>query len=116
MSFGLSPKIITQINSVFKKYPDITQVKIYGSRAMNTYRRGSDIDLAVFSESGRDLSSRLAWELDDLPNLYLFDLVDYNTLERNPLKEDIDKYGKVFYQKKSKTSSSETQEKSGLKN
>ena len=102
MAFGLSQKTISQLKSVFKKYPDITQVKIYGSRARGYYKRGSDIDLAFFSESEKNLSSNLSWELDDLPSPYLFDLVDYNTLNENPLKEEIDKYGKVLYRKSAK--------------
>ena len=99
MAFGLPQKTITQLKSVFKNHPEITQVKIYGSRAKDYYRKGSDIDLAFFSESKKDLSSNLSWELDDLPSPYTFDLVNYNTLNNTPLKEEIDKYGKVFYKK-----------------
>ena len=57
MPFGLNQKTINQLNSVFQKYPEINQVKIYGSRAVGSYRKGSDIDLAFFSESKEDLSS-----------------------------------------------------------
>ena len=100
MSFGLSQKTITQLKSVFKKYPELIQVKIYGSRTKGHYRRGSDIDLAFFSESDKDLSPNLSWELDDLPSPYLFDLVNYNTLNNSLLKEEIDKYGKTLYKKR----------------
>ena len=102
MPFGLNQKTINQLNSVFQKYPEIHQVKIYGSRAVGNYRTGSDIDLAFFSESKEDLSSRLSWELDDLPTPYLFDVVNYNKLSNNPLKKEIDQNGKIFYVKKSK--------------
>ena len=99
MAFGLPQRTITQLKSVFKKYPEITQVKIYGSRATGYYRRGSDIDLAFFSESEKDLSSNLSWDLDDLPCPYLFDLVNYSLLNDSPLKKEINKYGRVFYKK-----------------
>ena len=115
MSFGLPQKTITQLKSVFKKYPELTQVKIYGSRVTNIYRRGSDIDLAFFSESEKDLLPNLSWELDDLPSPYLFDLVNYNTLNDSPLKQEIDRYGKVLYKKSSKVRSSVVQEKPLLK-
>ncbi len=114
MAFGLPQKTITQLKSVFKKYPEITQVKIYGSRATGQYRRGSDIDLAFFSRSGKDLSSNLLWELDDLPTPYLFDLVNYNTLDENPLKEEIDKYGTVLYRKNTVEHSAPLQRKLNL--
>lgn len=103
MAFGLSQKTIAQLKTVFKKYPEINQVKIYGSRTRGYYRRGSDIDLAFFSESENDLSSNLSWELDDLPSPYLFDLVNYNILSESPLKQEIDKYGRVLYKKSIKT-------------
>ena len=112
MAFGLPQKTITQLKSVFEKYPEITQVKIYGSRAKGHYRRGSDIDLAFFSKSEKDLSSNLSWELDDLSSPYLFDLVNYNTLNESPLKEEIDKYGKGFYNKTTETSLSYSKKKS----
>ena len=99
MSFGLPQKTITQLKSVFKKYPEVTQVKIYGSRVTDHYRRGSDIDLAFFYESEKDLSSNLSWELDDLPCPYLFDVVNYNGLDESPLREEIDKNGRLLYKK-----------------
>ena len=115
MSFGLSQKTISQLISVFKKYPELTQVKIYGSRVKGHYRRGSDIDLAFFSESEEDLSPNISWELDDLPTPYLFDLVNYNILNNSPLKEEIDKYGKILYRKSAGIPSSLNQKKSFLK-
>ena len=78
-------------------------MKIYGSRARGDHRKGSDIDLAFFSESDEDLSSRLSWELDDLPTPYLFDVVNYDKLKNNPLKKEIDQHGKIFYIRKTKS-------------
>ena len=115
MDFGLPQKTILQLKSVFKNHPEITQVKIYGSRARGYYKRGSDIDLAFFSKSEEDLSSNISWELDDLPSPYIFDLVNYNTLNDSPLKEEIDKYGKVLYRKSAEIPSSLKQEKPLLK-
>ena len=102
MSFGLTQKTIKKLKEVFKKYPEIYQVKIYGSRARGDHRIGSDIDLAFFSKSKKDLSLRLSSELNQLFTPYLFDIVNYNSLKDQPLKEEIDKHGKVFYIKNNK--------------
>ena len=99
MSFGLSQKTIAQLKSVFKRYPEITQVKIYGSRARGDYEKGSDIDLAFFSKSEKGLSSKLLWDLDELPTPYLFEVVNYNKLNADYLKQEIDKHGKPLYKK-----------------
>lgn len=45
--FGLSNTVISEICNVFKMYPDIEEVLIFGSRAKGNYRTGSDIDLAA---------------------------------------------------------------------
>ena len=100
MLFGLSQDTIKKITGVFKKYPEIKQVHIYGSRARGDYRKGSDIDLAFYSSSVTHLSCRLSWELDDLTTPYLFNVVDYRTLKNTELKKEIDKHGQVFYTKK----------------
>ena len=100
MPFGLAQKTIKQLNSVFQKYPEIKKVKIYGSRARGDYKKSSDIDLAVFAESKEDLSSRLSWELDELPTPYLFDVVNYNALNKKPLQKEIDQQGVILYIKK----------------
>jgi len=50
MSFGLSNKTLTYIIDNMKEFREIEGVKIYGSRALGNYKRGSDIDLALIGE------------------------------------------------------------------
>ena len=38
MNFGLSNDIITRIHSVFRKYPEIENATLYGSRAKGNYK------------------------------------------------------------------------------
>ncbi len=99
MSFGLSQDTCKKITKLLSKYPEIKQVKIYGSRARGDYRKGSDIDLAVFFNSNTDLSCRLSWELDELTTPYLFNVVDYHAMTSTELKKEIDKHGQIFYTK-----------------
>ena len=44
---GLAPHEIDLIRQVFRHFPAITEVALYGSRAKGTYRPESDIDLAL---------------------------------------------------------------------
>ena len=99
MLFGLSQDTFKKITNLLKKYPEIEQVKIYGSRARGDYRTGSDIDLAFFFQSDTDLSCRLSWELDELATPYLFNVVDYHTLKNTELKKEIDRHGQTLYNK-----------------
>ncbi len=99
MLFGFSQETVKKITKLLKKYPEIEQVKIYGSRARGDYRKGSDIDMAFFFQSNVDLSCRLSWELDELATPYLFNVVDYHTMTNAELKKEIDKHGQIFYTK-----------------
>ena len=95
--FGLPERTINELLEYFKTKPEIEKVVIYGSRAKNTYKNGSDIDFAIWSD--KDNISEIAAELDELPTPYMFDVTNYKTLSHKNLKNSIDKDGLVFYKK-----------------
>lgn len=92
--FGLSPETLAAIDACLRRYPDLVWVKVYGSRAKGTYRRGSDIDLAFGSPTDR--SAELLAALDDLPTPYRFDVTHYESLRHTGMKEHIDRVGVVI--------------------
>lgn len=98
MKFGLKQEDIQAICSVFANYPQISEVLLYGSRAKNTYKQGSDIDLTI---KGKDISlttiNRIAIELDELMLPYTFDLSAHANLTNQALLEHINRRGILFY-------------------
>jgi predicted nucleotidyltransferase len=98
--YGLKPKTIQAVNSIFEKFPDIEAAVIYGSRAKGNYRNGSDIDLTIKGES-LDLSLlfRIETELDDLLLPYNIDLSIFHKIDNQKLVEHIERIGLVFYKK-----------------
>ena len=96
--FGLPERTVNELLEYFKTKPFIEKVCIYGSRAKGTYRTGSDIDFAIWTDD-HDKFTALRWELDALPTPYMFDVTDYKTLEHEGMKNSIDKDGKLFYQR-----------------
>ena len=72
---GLSEKAISQLHRVFACYKEIGQVLIYGSRAKDDFRSGSDIDLTLW---GSNLTHNLMLEpsnqIDNLLLPYKVDL------------------------------------------
>ncbi len=97
-NFGLPEITIKELTRYFKARPEIEKVLIYGSRAKGTYRNGSDIDFAVWTDDHEN-SYRIASDLYDLPTPYKFDVIDYKTLTHEGMKNSIDKDGKLFYQR-----------------
>lgn len=95
--FGLPDHTIALITAYFEQQPEVSEVQVYGSRAMGNYKRGSDIDLAIFTTCNDDISGRIKSELGELPTPYMFDVTDYNRISHNGLKAHIDHVGKPLY-------------------
>lgn len=95
MKYGLPDETLSQIIACVKTYSSINWVKIYGSRAMGNYKKGSDIDLAY--SSSIDESARLLEALDSLPTPYLYNVTHYESVENKALKEHIDRVGELIY-------------------
>lgn len=91
---------MNDICSVFRKHPNVMKVIIFGSRAKGNYREGSDIVLAVVGE-GLSFSQLMDLEvqIEDLGLLYKVDIVDYDKLAGTPIREYIDRVGKLFYRR-----------------
>lgn len=100
MTFGLADKDRAKICDVFKKFPDIEQALIFGSRALGSFKAGSDIDLALKGTLRPQTLSRVKSELEEESTLpYFFDIVAYNDVENPAFKSHIDGCGRVFYQR-----------------
>lgn len=97
MMFGLKESTVGKIRDCLAAVPNITKAEIYGSRAKGNYQNYSDIDIALWGDlEWRDITHIRA-ELEDLPTLYKFDVLHYETLEHQTLKDHIDRVGKVLY-------------------
>ena len=97
--FGISDHSYTLLIETLAKWPEIEEVILFGSRAKGNYKKGSDIDLAI---KGEQCSASLALDLkayinEELPIPYMVDIVDYNSLQHQNLREHIDRVGVRFF-------------------
>ena len=83
-------EVIKQVADICREHK-AKQVILYGSRAKDTARERSDIDIAV---SGVENFDELADRVDELPTLYSVDLLTIDTCRNNLLLEDIKQYGR----------------------
>ena len=86
--------------SIFKRYTDITEVYIFGSRALGTYKIGSDIDLVVMNNGlqPKSISSVLA-DCSESSLPVSVDLVDLHALTNAEFIAHIKRVGVVFYKR-----------------
>jgi len=96
---GLTEREQQLIRRVLERHPEVESAKIFGSRAKGTATPSSDVDIAVWGRISTPLLAIIAGELDELPLPYLFDIQDYSGIRHLPLREHIDRAGKLFYTK-----------------
>ena len=99
MKYGLSERTLATLDSIFRKYPGIKQAILYGSRAKGKFRSGSDIDLALITDSSFTHTEllRIAGDFEDSDMPYFVDVSIYDKLSNPDLKAHIDRVGKVLY-------------------
>ena len=99
--FGLYENSYRLILETISNTHKVERALIFGSRAMGNYKKGSDIDIAIFGK-GLDFetTSRLHGKLNErLPIPYFIDVVNFETLTNKELKEHILKEGKLLFER-----------------
>ncbi len=96
--YGLSATELHYLKEVFSKYSHIDRAILYGSRAMQTQRRGSDVDIVLVGKGLKKPLFDIYDELEEgLP--YFVDIGLYDEITNEKLKAHIDRVGKVIYKK-----------------
>ena len=100
MRFGLKENITKSIENILTDFPQVEAVIIYGSRAKENYRPGSDIDLTFKGDNlNLGILNKISLQIDDLLLPYTFDLSVFNHIDNDDLLDHIERVGKVFYQR-----------------
>jgi proline iminopeptidase len=101
LSFGLSERIREDLQRVFARYPEVQRVLIFGSRAKGCEQPGSDIDLAVVAPALSEAEFARVWAaIDALPLIFKVDLLHWDRLHDDRLKQKIQAEGRVFFVRK----------------
>jgi len=98
---GLSQRSLNTLYGIFSKYGALNRVIIYGSRAMGTYKNGSDIDITLdVGEEFTDLDLlRVCGDLDESDLPYFVDCSILSGISSEDLREHIARVGKVLYER-----------------
>ena len=97
-NYGLTERDMKTFLQIFKRYPSVKEVKLFGSRAKGNFKPGSDIDLAVMNkEVDENELLHLRSEIDESSLPYRIDLVNYNNLTRTDFIDHINRVGVLFF-------------------
>lgn len=77
---------------IFRAFPQIKAVWLYGSRARGTAQEGADIDLAISAPTMSDVDFARLWDaLDASPVAYKLDVVHWERLQNPQLRAEIER-------------------------
>ncbi len=96
---GLSVQAVAAIRRVLSSHPSVDQAILFGSRAKGNYKNGSDIDLALTGLISHSELLQISLELDDLLLPWEIDLIQFDRITNQDLRERITRVGHVFYSK-----------------
>lgn len=101
MKYGLSEQQLQQIIAFIKNYPEVEKAVLFGSRAIDTFKEGSDVDIALFGEAvTASLAMGIKFDIEEDTYLpFFFDFIAWPTITNEALKEHIDKVGVLIYRK-----------------
>ena len=94
---SLAPAELALLRTVFSRHPEITEVRVFGSRAKGTHTACSDIDLALWGNVSLLQAQAIAAELDELPLPYRYDVQPFSAIKSQPLREHIERVGIPLY-------------------
>ncbi|MEW6727774.1 MAG: nucleotidyltransferase family protein [Pseudomonadota bacterium] len=105
--WGLPSSTLAELLCILQAEPAVQRAILFGSRAKGTFKRGSDIDLAL---EGNDLNAeaigRLARAFDESPIPYQVDLCWLDAVNHPALRDHIARVGQVLYERASPASHS----------
>lgn len=94
---ALTPGELALLRGVFRQHPEVSAVKLFGSRAKGTHAPHSDIDLALWGKVDALQAEAIAAELDELPLPYRYDVQPFDAIALRPLREHIERAGIQVY-------------------
>jgi uncharacterized protein len=102
IKLGLLESDLNKIISILREENKIEIALIFGSRAKGNFKKGSDIDLALFGNSiDFEIVNKISYLLNEETNMpYKFDVLNYNALSEKELINHIDRVGIEIYIKK----------------
>jgi predicted nucleotidyltransferase len=98
MVYGLNDNIIKKIKEIFQLFPEVEKVILFGSRAIGTFKEGSDIDLAIIGSVNFNIKLSISQKMDELNLPYKIDIIEYEKIKETELLNSINKYGIIIYE------------------
>ncbi|MCX7950831.1 MAG: nucleotidyltransferase domain-containing protein [Clostridiales bacterium] len=99
-TFGISEKLLEDIINIISNEKDIIKASIFGSRARGDFRKNSDIDICIYGDLDSIKFNLLIDKFNELNTPLDFDIINFEKIKKDELKNNIIKYGVIIYERK----------------
>ncbi|OGV20267.1 MAG: hypothetical protein A3J84_08080 [Ignavibacteria bacterium RIFOXYA2_FULL_37_17] len=94
MRYGITVEALDSIIKTIRRQDKVKKLILFGSRAKNNFRKGSDIDIAIIAdELSLSELNQIRVDLSELLLPYKVDVIDYSTISNKDIIEHINKVG-----------------------
>ena len=99
VTFGLSQTLLARLHGLFRRYPEVCRVEIFGSRARGDASPASDIDLVAFAPGLSEKRFAQLWSdvTESSDSVFRIDLLRWEALTSESLRQKIRREGHPFY-------------------
>jgi predicted nucleotidyltransferase len=101
MSPGLSEQQREAIIAQIVRFSEVTRAVLFGSRALGTHKKASDVDIALYGDAVTPgIAAAVKFEIEEETLLPFFvDVVAYPAITDERFKQKIDAQGIVVYER-----------------
>ena len=100
----LDPRHRRILLEILERHPSVQKAAVFGSRALGTNDRTSDIDLVLYGNVEEHTLGKIRTAIDDTTLPYFVDIIAYHAIHNNALLRHIDEHGLVIFEQPRKTS------------
>ncbi|MFA5806560.1 MAG: nucleotidyltransferase domain-containing protein [Melioribacteraceae bacterium] len=96
VKFGIPLNALEKIIDTIKLDKRVKEIILFGSRAKGNFKKGSDVDIAIVADLlSFDELNQIRVNIDKLIIPYNVDVIDFNKITNNELKEHILRVGQI---------------------
>jgi len=101
VKYGLKDEYIQTFLEIIAKFDNVEKVALFGSRATGNHKKASDVDIVIFGENvNAALACAIKFEIEEETIIpYFFDVIAYQVIKNEKLKEHIDKKSIILWNK-----------------
>jgi predicted nucleotidyltransferase len=99
MDLGLRQHDVDEIVRILRRFPAVEEALLFGSRAKGTFKKGSDIDIAIKGKGIDHAVIASRWFLLNEESVmpYFFDIVHFEGISEKELLAHINRVGQCLY-------------------